>query len=136
MERRRRREGRVDEHVDGEAGGVLAAHWILQGHDCPEEDGVVVGGNHAWLPQAAFELRPARPVEVQAGHRGRVGDPDGGADGPVGAGVGDLRRCAVRFVLHVPVGAVDEAVEDLPGGEGGSPREGKGSRFGIHGVGI
>jgi hypothetical protein len=57
------------------------------------EDGVVVGGDQGRLRQAASE-RPARPVEVQVGHRGEGsggGDPEGGADGTAGAGVGGQR---------------------------------------------
>jgi hypothetical protein len=47
-----------------------------------------VGGDGLGLLEA-LNQRPARQVEVETGHRGRVGDPERGADGAAYAVMGE-----------------------------------------------
>lgn len=78
-----------------------------------------MGGDGGGLRE--IDRWPALPVEVETRHRGRVGDPEGGADGAADAVVGERRRCGVVFhdPATFPAAPVDDAVEDQPRGDAG-----------------
>lgn len=117
----RRGGGRVDEEVDGEGGLIMRPRRILERDGHLEEDGVAMGGDDGGMHNVV-DCRLDRPVEVQPGHQGWVGDPQRRADPGPGAVVDHLRRGRVPMEDAAPrPAAVDESVQEQPRRSWGIP---------------